>query len=310
MHSPQTGAETTSSVQESVTQYGENRPALRPILEAFKSVLEERAALARAFAAEAVALPDMDPERFGHGVFLLAEMPLTSLAGWIDASWRAMLPALERAMPTGKGFALLRKAFATGDADPVALCQAFLDRNQQPVLDAAGRLGIEPGIAHYGVETVLGPVLAGVAAQAAPHVARGSWNQGTCPICGSFPSVAYLARPEPTEVEALVGGGGQKYLHCSLCGHEWRFRRDACPACGNHDPGSRRMIHEKDQRHERVEACTKCNAYFLCIDLRELAVAPDMHVAPLGLMHLDVVARKEGFVPVAPAPWNAPETSS
>lgn len=295
-----------SSLSATIDLYCRRFPAQEPILRAFAPVLAAKQELAASLAQEPAELPALDPARLDQGVPYLAEVPLEPLSAWIGRSARTLLPVLGRAMPAGQGFGTLLAA-VEGGLDPTPLCRALLDRNRQALAGAAGDLGILPGLLIFSLETILGPVLAAVAAKLAGDLARAGWSQGTCPVCGSFPSIATLAKSQPVDLEALVGGGGQKFLHCSLCGHDWRFRRDACPACGNADPGIREVLHAENARHERIEACSKCKAYFPCLDLREFAEVPDLAAAPLGLMHLDLVAASRGFAPLAPAPWNTPD---
>lgn len=295
-----------ASLSATIDLYCRRFPAQEPILRAFAPVLTAKEVLAEALAGEPLDLAPVDPARLDQGVPYLAGMPLDGLSAWIERSARTLLPVLAQAMPAGQGFATLAAA-VEGGLDPTPLCRDLLDRNRQALAQAAEDLGVLPGLLLFSLETVLGPVLAAVAAKLSEDLAKAHWSQGHCPVCGSFPSIATLARPEPTELEALVGGGGQKYLHCSLCGFDWRFRRDACPACGNADPGTREMFHAEKARHERIEACSKCKAYFPCLDLREFAQAPHLAAAPLGLMHLDLVAATRGYAPLAPAPWNTPD---
>ena len=292
------------TIQESVHRYVELRPALGPILTSFQGVLETRAELIRQFSGEPLDLPAIDPRRVAQGLPVLAEAPLFGLEDWLVRSWRTMSKAMNASMPSGEGFAALLSLLEQGKADPVDLARMFLDRDVERMKQAAGELGLDPGLLRYGLEIVLGPVLAAVASKVREQLKKISWSQGTCPVCGSFPSIAYLAKPEKVDLESLVGGGGQKYLHCSLCAFEWRFRRDACPACDSGESGIRRIIHEEKKPYERAEACTSCKAYFLCLDLREYDEEPNLDVAPLGLMHLDFIAAREGFLPLAPTPWN------
>ncbi len=69
------------------------------------------------------------------------------------------------------------------------------------------------------------------------------------------------------------------------------------------------MIHVTKTKHERIEACTKCKALSPCIDHRENSFDPDPTVTPLGLIHLAIIARKKGYLPLAAAPWNTFSTA-
>jgi FdhE protein len=107
-----------------------------------------------------------------------------------------------------------------------------------------------------------------------------------------------------TDLDQLVGGGGKKFLHCSLCGHDWRFMRNTCPACGNDENESREVFYTDNAKFERIEACHKCGKYCLNVDMRECEPLPDLDTIQIGLIHLDIFARENGLEPISPTLWN------
>jgi FdhE protein len=131
-----------------------------------------------------------------------------------------------------------------------------------------------------------------------------AWSKGYCPFCGSLTGMAYLSKPEGPADEYLPIGGGQKYLHCALCGHHWRFERNRCPACDNNDKDTLVYYQESGETAERFDTCQKCSRYLLCIDLRKSDPTLSMDLSALGMVHLDLLAREKGFTPVAWTPWN------
>jgi FdhE protein len=102
----------------------------------------------------------------------------------------------------------------------------------------------------------------------------------------------------------LRGEGGQRWLRCSLCAHHWRFKRIACPVCGNEDPDQAGYLFAEGRERERVEICRSCGKYLAALDVRGLDQEPLWQVAALGLVHLDLLAQQEGLVPVARCAWN------
>ncbi len=131
-----------------------------------------------------------------------------------------------------------------------------------------------------------------------------SWHEGYCPICGFLPTVSYLDKAPDLSSEFLRGGGGQKVLHCSMCGHEWRILRNLCPACGNDQRDMLLYFQVEHDREERVDVCRKCGLYLPCIDLREKDYKPHMDMAAVGMVYLDVFAQQNGFSPMVWTPWN------
>jgi FdhE protein len=135
-------------------------------------------------------------------------------------------------------------------------------------------------------------------------VGRFSWDKGYCPLCGSMPAIGFLARPRGPAPDGPVCGGGQKYLFCALCGHQWRIERYRCPVCDTGDKENLCYYQESGEPGERIDACISCGHYLLCIDVRLWEQPPPMEVAAVGMIHLDILARDRGFSPMAWTPWN------
>jgi len=106
-----------------------------------------------------------------------------------------------------------------------------------------------------------------------------------CPLCGSPPQVGVL-RPE--------GDGAKRSLICSLCAHEWEFRRIVCTACGEEDPHKLAVYSAQELSHVRVEACDSCRGYINTIDLTK-----DGHAVPivdeLAAIPLNLWANEHGY---------------
>jgi FdhE protein len=110
-------------------------------------------------------------------------------------------------------------------------------------------------------------------------------TDGPCPACGSTAGLASL-RPDD----------GGRVLHCSLCGHAWRFGRVACPFCpGRQQAGLSRLAVAGDDARW-IEACDACGHYLKVVD-RRCACASDPFiplVEEVATLALDLVAEKEG----------------
>lgn len=285
----------------------ETRPAQEDILRSFQSLFRQRLRMVETLSARDARLPDFDPARFAQGISWLAEAPLDDLAPLLGESAKGMLPALTEAFPSGRVFAALEPLFLDEDYNLPGACRHLLDGNLPALNSLAEEAGLPPALYRFALETVLGPVAALLEQRVAGLLEDKDWTQGYCPVCGQAPSIGYLARREKIDLESLVGGGGQKYLHCSLCSHVWRYRRDACPGCGTTEPKSREVLHATDSPQERVELCTKCKGYHLTLDFREYEHDPDLLIAPVALMHLDIIAKDKGALPLYLAPWNTDE---
>lgn len=149
----------------------------------------------------------------------------------------------------------------------------------------------------------LKPFMVRMEADSAKAIENMQWSKGYCPVCGTFPDLSLLKKSGDDNAY-LKSHGGQRWLHCSCCSHEWRFKRNMCPWCESEDYEKLRYLQADEIKNERVDVCDCCNRYFVTIDTRELVVSPDPRVAPLGLVHLDIKAQEEEYIPMAETPWN------
>ncbi len=286
------------------------RPALAAVLSAFIPLYAAREALVktlRPMIPDVPELHDVSLERLQNGVPLLTDASFD----WVDVPFRAAFatlgPLLSCQPPLSEAVERFGKALdETGPngATPSRLAGVCLSGDATGVERLAADCGISPTMLVFLTHQTLGPVLHAAWQTQQPEVPFTSWREGNCPVCGSFPSLGFLNRPDATQSEYAKGGGGRKFLHCSLCGYEWHFRRGACPACANEDPGAIEFLRAPETPWERIEFCRKCNTYVTGLDLRESLDTPDMDAAALGMMHLDLLAAKEGLHPLAPAFWN------
>jgi FdhE protein len=110
-----------------------------------------------------------------------------------------------------------------------------------------------------------------------------------CPLCGTPPLVGVL-RPQ--------GDGGKRSLICSLCAHEWDYRRIVCPACGEESVDKLPVYVAEELPHIRVEACDTCHRYINTIDLTKDGRAVPM-VDELAAIPLSLWAAEKGYTKVS-----------
>lgn len=89
----------------------------------------------------------------------------------------------------------------------------------------------------------------------------------TCPFCNARP-VAGVLRGE--------GDGGKRWLLCSFCSTEWRYRRVLCPGCGEENKDKLPVYTAVEFPAVRVDACDTCHTYLKSIDLTK-----DGHAIPI-----------------------------
>jgi FdhE protein len=111
-----------------------------------------------------------------------------------------------------------------------------------------------------------------------------------CPLCAGLPQVGVL-RPQ--------GDGGKRSLICSLCAHEWDFRRIVCSACGEEAVDKLPVYVAEELPHVRVEACDTCHCYLKTIDLTKDGRAVPV-VDELAAIALSLWAAEKGYTKLCP----------
>jgi FdhE protein len=305
-----TSAAAKKAVEATLETIKQRVPAYRELADRFGPMFLGKADLFDTLAAMAPPPPAVDGAKLAAGAPVLAGLDLTPWLPLVEESAKTLLPQLTSVLRLDeKATASINALFA----DPnllLGLAQARIEGNWKHFENTSVQLDSAPAtVLLFVLESVFSPALTVLADGLGKSLSSHTWEIGHCPICGSSPSIAFLSRKEVTDLDHLVGGGGKKFLHCSLCGHDWRVKRNTCPACGNDDNESREIFTVDGMKHERIEACHKCSTYCLSIDMREVDPVPDLEAAQLGLIHLDIHARKHKLAPMTPTLWNTPGVS-
>lgn len=292
-------------IAEALEILSQKRPVLEPVLRSVGEILTEKARLVNQLAdKDKQNLAELDTSRLSKGTPLLAGMSLDAMREPMNLSFEAILAVLKKTFPHLEPDLSRVESFREYNLDLSTLLRAYLDGNTEVLRDAARSLAVPDGVLGMVISTVLGTVLGVVALAFKEEVQQSHWLRGYCPICGSMPSMSFLSAIGDLGSEFLRGGGGQKYLHCSVCGCEWRIKRNVCPACDNEDKDLQLYYHTENDHSERVDVCRKCGGYLHCVDLRQSNHQPPMDVAAVGMLHLDAWAAEKGYHPLAWTPWN------
>ncbi len=116
------------------------------------------------------------------------------------------------------------------------------------------------------------------------------WQQSYCPICGSYPLLAYIEGEE-----------GRRWLICSWCDTPWVFSRIKCPYCQNIDQKDLNYFSLNDENEKkeknRVCVCEKCKKYIKTLNVIkwEGKKAIDCQLDDLATIHFDLLAEREGY---------------
>jgi FdhE protein len=283
-------------IAEALDSLQEEMEPVRSLVEAFRRVFIETARLkAQCNWGSVWSPPQLDQESFEKGVSLLKCADLIDFeAGHWRLAMDRLLPALEQGFPKLEGeIQAIRRALEDGSFDGQEFLRALSQDSLSHAEHLAQSLGVDLRTAGFVLGHVARPLVEERARGLGPLVRDPRWHRGYCPICGSMPDVALLKGEE-----------GQRWLKCSFCSHQWRFARLACPFCETDDPSHLLVHHVVGREQERLETCTQCQRYILCLDLRGRMDEALIEAAALGMVHLDVIAQQKGLLPMAWSPWN------
>ncbi len=279
-------------------------PAAAAVVAAF-------AALARLRRETTAALPEPqpgiahDPDRFAAGVPLLDGVATEELAAGLLAA-AAMLPGIADIFP-----ALAQEAHALAEALAQRpdmgrrLCDVALDGGEDGLAALAEDAGLPPAVLAFLGRELLAVAVRRQAAALSTLADDALWQKPSCPVCGSAPD-AGLLKEKQEQSEFLVAKAGRLLLHCSLCGHLWRFPRLRCLACGEGDQEKLDLLIPAGRERERIHTCATCGHYLIVLNRVESLSDKDLDLdaAPAGLSHLDAAAQAKGYRPLCDAPWN------
>ena len=110
---------------------------------------------------------------------------------------------------------------------------------------------------------------------------------GLCPFCAGAPSVGSRRTLPETD-------GATRFLHCALCGGEWKVNRIHCPWCGEEDPQKLPTFEAEQLPGARIEACETCQRYVKSID-RSTDMRRVPEIDDLATVALDFWAVEQGL---------------
>ena len=314
-------AATRQTVAQTLEEVIAWRPVLAPVLRSFEPLFSAQeelvGVLAENLKEQAAALPQGQTDRMDQGVSLLAGATFAGFSPAVRTSAEKLLPLLSRmdaVVPHKEALAdFFLKSDATQAQNVEELVAAVASGNKKAIEGLAEKIEVDPLVLHFVAGFVVAPVLRALTSlvassgDEAPWEVGDVWRQGYCPMCGALPTMGWMDKPAIDDKNAfLAGGGGKKHLHCGTCGADWKFRRGACPACGEEGSGVMELLRESGTaaHGERLDWCTKCKSYCPAVDLRKREFIPNLDALALGMMHLDMVAARRKLKPVRPSFWN------
>src|SRR5699024_8269554 len=87
-----------------------------------------------------------------------------------------------------------------------------------------------------------------------------------------------------------------RFLRCGLCSAGWEFPRLRCAYCGNSDYQSLGYYQvEGEENRCRAATCEECRGYVKMISTLGALSGPQLWVADLETIHLDLVMAERGY---------------
>ena len=149
----------------------------------------------------------------------------------------------------------------------------------------ANDLNLDAGTVALVLRLALFPALSFLCKLLSPLHQGLRWEQGYCPICGSWPLLG-----ESRGLEQL------RFLRCALCAGEWEFPRLRCPYCGTHDHQLLGYLHvEGEETKCRAATCEHCRGYVKILSTLTPLSPAQLLVADVATTHLDLIAAERSY---------------
>lgn len=165
------------------------------------------------------------------------------------------------------------------------LIEALLAGDAVSLAHTAESLGLDAALTATVLRFTLLPFLTTLAASLAALRQRTDWDRGHCPTCGSWPLLGELRGLEQ-----------RRFLRCGWCATEWEFPRLRCLFCGTRDVAVLGYLHvEGEEDRLRAARCDSCRGYVKTMATLQGLSLPELLVADLATLHLDLAAAERGY---------------
>ncbi len=273
-------------VSERIEELARERPSHKQVLEFLKEVVTEQFKIKPEIETHPVPMDEaLVQKKTAEGFPLVNKGDLVLDVGSATILFKALCTVLKRNHKVSGDVAKIEQLISGAELNVEELFQETAAGNGEFVASLSERLNLRADILSFLAENSLRPNFEAYARELEGHVDQESWWRAYCPICGSEPVMA-----------ELVGRERKRFLVCSCCGYEWRFKRIQCPFCENEERRQfKYFFTEEGDRAYRVETCQKCKKYIKTVDTEALNDAFMPLVEDVGTLYLDVVAKKEGY---------------
>jgi len=272
----------------------EKHPHSTDIVNAFRPVIMEKRRLLKTLDCTPMDLSNIDPSLIRQGIPVIRQATLFQLGDPLEHPSLSLVSALKQGFPNIQvDMDRLIGHIYDKTLDLFGLLRAYFDNDDKMIEEWSTSLQIQPASLHLLLRAVSWVILHKRRRQIADFVDEFGWEKGYCPICGSFPVLSTIQEK-----------GGVRRLHCDQCGHGWRFSRVICPYCEYESMKEMTYFYVEDDPREAAYTCDQCKRYLVTLhQVSDLGVE-DFDIAPLGLIHLDLIMQVRGLLPMATSEWN------
>ncbi len=272
----------------------EQNPHSSSILKAFAPIIIRQRQLAALSSSRNLDCSLIDKEKLKAGVpvarqinLFLPEDSLKDVALSIAAGIKEGMPQLAESVD------LLSDLIQKEKINPADYFQAPAEGGNNSTDSWTKDLKVSPSNASFLMSLVSRVILERRSKEITAALGELEWEKGYCPICGTFPSIALIEEQ-----------GGKRFLHCSSCGHYWRYTRVICPYCENEAQKGMDYFYVENKTQESAFICDKCKKYLVTLYRAGSLFERDMDVSAISLIHLDMIMQEKGYEPMTSCAWN------
>ena len=273
-----------AKLKERIDAIIKDRPSHKEVLEFIRDVMIEQYKIRPNVKTDPVKIDKENIKAMMEGFPLVAKSDLPLDMASATKLFERLCKVLSRGKGASQDSTRINQALRSEDINLVELFKQTGAENGEYVSTLSKKLGVREDLLFFLARNSIKPILEAYAAELKENVDQEAWWKGYCPICGSLPFIAELRE------------AGERFLVCSSCSYEWRFKRVKCPFCENEDhKGLRYFYAEGGGKANRVDVCEKCKRYIKAIDIRELPSDFISSAEDAGTLYLDVLAQQEGY---------------
>lgn len=172
---------------------------------------------------------------------------------------------------------------ATG-SDIAGLVQAFIEGDDKEIERMVKENQLSRITVDFILENTAKPVMKAYAKLVGTFTEDEDWQRNYCPVCGNKARYA-----------SISGEDNKRYLHCNLCGHQWLFKRLACPNCSNEDHKTLKTLLVDETPNFQIHVCEQCKTYLKVFDSRQ-GIGDNTGLKDAKTVFLDIIAQQQGYI--------------